>query len=356
MIRVLGFALYGPLAASTRYRLLQYQPGLRGHGVELEVASLLGDRYLQRRFEGGSLPLGEMLGAARARLRQLHAGEYDLAIVHCELFPMLPGLIERSLLARRPFIYDFDDAFQLKYRTGKWKFLSPLLGGKFETVLSAAAAVTAGNAELRRHAAACNREVVQLPTVVDTGRYRAVERARIPGEPFTVGWIGSPSTAPFLQSLVVPLATLGREAPVRLVVVGGKAPAIPGVEVIEHRWQESTELGLIRQFDVGVMPQPDTQWTRGKCAFKLIQYMACGVPVVGSRVGANIDVVAPGSGFLADSDEGWLEALRALRDDDALAKSMGAAGRAHIESGYSLAHNLPVLADLIRSVARGDAR
>ena len=355
MIRVLGLALYGPLAASTRHRLLQYQDGLRARGIELEVVPLLGDRYLQRRFEGGRLPLGEMLGAACGRLRELRTGGHDLAIVHCELFPLMPGLVERSLLARKPYIYDFDDAFYLKYRGGRFKPLSPFLGGKFEAVMSGAAAIAAGNAELQRHAEACNRHVVRLPTVVDAERYRVAMRKRVAGEPFTVGWIGSPSTAPYLQSLAAPLATLGREGPVRLVVVGGKAPSIEGIEVVGHAWRESTEIALIGGFDVGVMPQPDTPWTRGKCAFKLIQYMACGVPVVGSRVGANVDVVGPDSGFLVDSDAGWLAALRVLRDDQAMAESMGAAGRARIEAEYSLARNLPVLAKLIESVAGGDA-
>ena len=102
-----------------------------------------------------------------------------------------------------------------------------------------------------------------------------------------------------MPELVQPLAALGAEAPLRFVVIGGKAPAISNVEVVELPWQEHTEVDLINTFDVGIMPLPDDDWARGKCAFKLIQYMACGVPVVASAVGANVDVVDADCGLLA---------------------------------------------------------
>jgi len=111
MIKVLGLALYGPLAASTRYRLAQYGPGLAGLGIDLQIHRLLGDDYLRRRFAGASLPLAAILDAVFARLVALwHNDDYDDAILHCELFPRLPGWIERALI-RKPYIYDFDDAF-----------------------------------------------------------------------------------------------------------------------------------------------------------------------------------------------------------------------------------------------------
>ena len=130
--------------------------------------------------------------------------------------------------------------------------------------------------------------------------------------PFTVGWIGSPSTVPFLQLLVEPLQELALERPVRLLVVGGTAPEVSGVEVIEEPWSLEKEVSLILQFDVGVMPLPDSSWARGKCAYKLIQCMACAVPVIASPVGANVDVVSSSCGFLASSPPEWLSACRQL--------------------------------------------
>jgi len=178
---------------------------------------------------------------------------------------------------------------------------------------------------------------------------RPARRARRPE--FTVGWIGSPSTASYLQRLVAPLAALGEEGAVRFVVIGGRAPDMRNVEVTELPWSEQSEVDLINSFDVGVMPLPDDEWARGKCAFKLIQYMACAIPVVASRVGANVDVVQPDCGFLACDDRQWLDALRTIRDGVALRARMGDAGRAHVIRNYSLQRNVPVLAALIHDVA-----
>lgn len=349
MIKVLGLALYGPLAASTRYRLAQYVPGLAARGIDLQIRHLLGDDYLRRTFAGGKAPIGSLLHSGFGRLADLCGQHrYDALMLYSELFPLLPGLLERSLL-RRPYLYDFDDAFYLKYRAGRLSRLSPLLGGKFERVMAGAAAISAGSHVLADAARSHNAATHLLPTVVDTGRY--VPSMRAPSATFTIGWIGSPSTSHHLAQLVEPLSQLGREGPVHFVVIGGKAPAIPHIRVEELDWSEASEVTLINSFDVGVMPLHDDAWARGKCAFKLIQYMACGVPVVASPVGANVDVVQEDCGLLATTSDDWLTALRALRDQPDLRADMGGAARQRVEQHYSLQHNLPVLAELIRETA-----
>jgi glycosyltransferase involved in cell wall biosynthesis len=139
---------------------------------------------------------------------------------------------------------------------------------------------------------------------------------------------------------------------VRFVVIGAKAPIIANVDVVEIPWREDREVEHLNQFDVGVMPLPDDDWARGKCAFKLIQYMACGVPVIASPVGANIDVVSQECGFLAGSAEQWLRSLRLLRDNRILRLEMGGFGRTRVVNHYSLAGNLGFLAETIRQVAQ----
>jgi glycosyltransferase involved in cell wall biosynthesis len=346
VIKVLGLALYGPLAASTRYRLGQYAPGLARQGIDLDIRHLLGDEYLRRRFSGGAIPWFHLMQNGWKRLGELYSQkDFDLAILYCELFPLLPGWAEQSLLAK-PYIYDFDDAFYLKYSTGKLGIMRPILGNKFDVVMEGAAAITPGNSVLDDYARRRNNNTHLLPTVVDTDRYMPVTRSQ--NDIFTVGWIGSPSTAPYLAELIGPLSQLGKESPVRLIVIGGKAPLVPNVTVEEFGWNESTEVALINTFDVGVMPLPDDDWARGKCAFKLIQYMACAVPVVASRVGANIDVVQADCGFLANSENEWVEALRFIRDQAESGRQMGEAGRTRVEQHYSLRRNLPILTDLIR--------
>jgi glycosyltransferase involved in cell wall biosynthesis len=350
MINILGLALYGPLAASHRVRLGQYCNGLMHEGINLQVNSLLGDSYLKSRFDTGQYKAMPVIAAVIQRLRLLlKSRRYDAAILHCEMFPLMPGWLECELL-KLPYIYDFDDAFYMRYKNGSLSILSPFLGNKFDRVIKDAAAVTAGNAHLANYASSINGDVTLLPSAVDTNHFRP--RKVSENAVFTVGWIGSPSTERYLENLVVPLARFGEKTSVRFFVVGGKAPIIPNVEVLEIQWTEDTEVELINNFDIGVMPLPDDEWARGKCAFKLVQYMACGVPVVASRVGANIDLVTPECGILVDSDEEWFNGIRSLFEQSMLRQRMGTIARQRVVDAYSVEKNLPVLADVIKRVTR----
>lgn len=354
MIRVLGLSLYGPQAASHRVRLSQFQQGLASAGIDLQIQSLLDDDYLRRSFSGARPSLRGLLAAYGRRICLLRqAGRFDLAIAYGDLLPFLPSWFERQPL-QIPFIYDCDDAFFLKYRSGRLRLLQPLLGAKADRLMAAAVAVTAGNAELAGYARRFNSTVTVLPSVVDTDHFLSATPSPVENsaKPFTVGWIGSPSTAPYLQLLIEPLKQLARERPVRLLVVGGPAPTIAGVEIVEQPWSVEQEVPLIQQFDVGVMPLPDTPWTRGKCAYKLIQCMACGVPVIASPVGANVDAVHFDCGLLANSSQQWLAAFRQLAADLTLREKMGLAARIWVGERYSLRSAMPVLTGVIhRAVA-----
>ncbi len=349
MIKVLGLALYGVQAASTRYRVAQYVPGLKAGGIDLHVVPLLGNEYVKTTFGGKRYNAKALIGDYIARLARIaKQRSYDLALVQVELFPFLLGSIEARLF-RVPYIYDFDDAFFLKYRQDRFRRVSFLLKDKFAPVISRAAAVLAGNHYLAAYASQLNPATTFLPTVVDTDRYVHLPSQR--DDIFTVGWIGSPSTSVYLSALAPPLAQLGREGPVRFVVVGGRCEAIDGVEVVNLPWEETTEVSLINTFDVGVMPLFDDEWARGKCALKLIQYMACGVPAVASPVGANLDIINDSCGLLASDSNAWLGGLRRLRDDRALRRDMGLAGRHRVERFYSLRTALPVMTNAIKTVA-----
>jgi glycosyltransferase involved in cell wall biosynthesis len=350
MLKVLGLSLYGAQAASVRYRLMQYAPGLRAADIELEVHPLLGDDYVRANFSGMSVPARDILKYYLNRAVLLgKQREYDLAIVNGELFPYLPGMLESRVL-RIPYIYDLDDAFFVKYRLDRFKRVSFLLKDKFKPIISRAAAVTAGSHYLARHVRVWNSATHWLPTVVDTQRYLSVPRQT--DGVFTIGWVGSPSTSAYLPLLSEALCQLGRESPVRFVVVGGHCAPIPGVEVVVQNWNEADEVNIINTFDVGVMPLFDDEWARGKCALMLVQYMSCGVPVVASPVGANVEVVSTASGFFASSSEEWIINLRRLRDDVTLRKRMGSAARERIEMCYSLRSTLPTMTNAILSAAR----
>jgi len=344
---VLIFSLYGKVAASTRYRFLQFVPGLLQAGIEVNVDYLLDSDYLISSFSGNKISKVRICELYASRLRTLSSQrQYHCAIVGAELLPFVPGWIETFLL-KIPYIYDFDDAFFLKYKQPRFRYIASMLENKFDSIISRASIVLAGNTFLAAHARSLNPRTQILPTVVDLDRYRCSPFSQ--ADKFTIGWIGSPSTSVYLAEIKAPLARLAAESQVRFVVVGGHCESIPNVEIVNLPWSESTEIDLINSFDVGVMPLFDNDWARGKCAFKLIQYMACGVPFVASRVGANIELVDETCGFLASAPEQWFDVLENLRDHPDLRWRMGRAGREKIEDRYSLKVALPVMVDAIRS-------
>jgi len=348
MIKVIGLALYGPLAASHRYRLRQYKKGLYENGIDLKIFHLLGDDYLKIKFSGKRVPFNLLVRSGFNRLMDLlKREEFDLSILHCELFPFLPGMIEKLLLPK-PYIYDFDDAFYLKYNSGSFKFTSPFLNNKFDKIISGAAAVTAGNNHLLSYAKNFNPKTIYFPTVVDTNVYQVGSKDR--NEIFNIGWIGSPSTSDYLKHLTAPLNEFGKKNKARLTVIGGNAPEIPNLEVQSIAWKEVEEINHINQFDVGVMPLDDDDWSRGKCGFKLIQYMACGKPVIASNVGANKDLISSENGFLVNNDFEWIQALEKIYNNSEFSNQLGKHSRKKVEDLYSLKRNLPVLSELITEI------
>jgi glycosyltransferase involved in cell wall biosynthesis len=353
-IKMLAFAKYGSRAASTRQRLLQYLPHLEAAGIDVEYQPLLGDDYVEALATGGGY---SKMRVARNYLRRMKSlltrREADLVWVYAELFPYLPGWFERlAFTSGRPVIYDCDDAFFFPYESSPRPIVRRLLGGKLEPLLSGAEACCCGNSYLRDYAGQFCEHTIILPTVVDTDIYRPVERDR--SGPLVIGWIGSPSTWPMIRTLLPLLQQLVASHGVRIHVVGAGSSAeadhFEGLELIE--WSEDTEVQEVQKMHIGIMPLPNEPWTRGKSGYKLIQYMACGLPVVASPVGVNAEIVLQGkNGFLAESQEEWLAALTRLVEDAELRRSMGHVGRERSEECYSLKSHGPRLTNLIRSIS-----
>jgi glycosyltransferase involved in cell wall biosynthesis len=148
-----------------------------------------------------------------------------------------------------------------------------------------------------------------------------------------------------------PLLIINSILKIKFIIIGGDGVFhVPGLEIIEKPWFKNTEIKEISNFDVGVMPLPDSEWARGKCGYKLIQYMACGIPVVASNVGANIDIVTPDVGYLVNNTKEWVSSLLKLFNNNELRKNMGISARRRIEAHYSLDANTEKLSKLINQI------
>ena len=350
--KVLGLALYGEQAASTRVRLSQFISPLKRYNIDLELNHLLIDDYVESLYSGNSLPVFSLVLSLFRRLRiLLRLKHYDLVIVYCEVFPFLPFWFEFLFLRKTKYIYDLDDAFYLKYRSGRRKFLRFFLGSKIENLMSHASVVTAGNEVLANHARSQNQFVHILPSVVDTNFYINLEkRHRKQEEPFVLGWLGSPSTSKYLNEIIPTLEKLSKSIDIKLIVVGGAAPKIDGIVVEQYGWNLNQEVAHINNFDVGVMPLTDDEWSRGKCGYKLIQYMSCGICTIASDVGINRDIVASDCGFITNSQEDWETSIIALYKNPNLRDEMGINARKKIQKEYSLEVNSKRLSKIIHNV------
>lgn len=352
-MRVLVLPRYGALGASSRLRMQQYVPGLRAVGWHVDVAPLLDDSYVAGLY-AGRVPVWRVVRAYLGRVRRLLASRrYDVIWVEKELFPWLPGWLDLALISRRTtLVADYDDAVFHRYDEHRLGLVRQVLGRKIDAVMRRANVVTAGNEYLARRAREAGCGCVEwLPTVIDLERYPAGKLPKTDGS-LVVGWIGSPSTAGYLKMVAPALAELGRSYPLRCVAIGARPDQLVDTPFEAWTWSEDSEVALLRQLDIGIMPLPDAPWERGKCGYKLIQYMACSLPVVASPVGVNLDIVRVGENGLLATDLGeWTAALKVLMDDSALRVRMGEAGRRQVEQEYCLQMQAPRVAKIFQDVA-----
>jgi glycosyltransferase involved in cell wall biosynthesis len=358
-VRVLLLTRYSAEGASSRIRFLQYVPHLRSSGIDVEVAPLLPDDYLSRRYSNDHPRWRSILSAYWARARRLAAsGGFDLFWIEYELFPWMPVWFEQLLGGRGlRYLVEYDDAVFHRYDEHRSAVIRMILGGKIDAVMRRALAVVAGNTYLADRARAAGASRVEIiPSVVDLTRYMPRDERR--DRPFTIGWIGSPTTARYVTIAAAGLEPAIREGAARLVLVGAGRNPVPDIPVEVVPWTEAGEADAINDFDVGVLPLSDGSWERGKCGYKLIQYFACAKPAIASPVGVNGQIVRHGeNGFLASTPAEWTSAVQALKQDPMMCQRFGHAGRALVEREYSLQVMAPRVAALLLDLrARPEGR
>jgi glycosyltransferase involved in cell wall biosynthesis len=319
-----------------RFRLEQWEPYLRQLGVEITYAAFEDPELSATLHKPGNVGrkmrlIAKAFGRRAGVVRSLRG--FDAVYLFREAALLGPPIFER-LVHRSgvPTIFDFDDAVFVPYVSPSNGYLSYLkFPTKTKTICRLATHVIAGNPYLADYARQTNPNVSIVPTTIDTEKYSTVPRKQ--NEVPVIGWSGSFSTVQHLDSLAGALKRLGRKETFRLVVIGTPVYKIDGVDVEALPWRSATEVSDLRQIDIGIMPLPDESWSRGKCGLKALQYMALGIPTCCSPVGVNSDIIQDGvNGFLAATEDEWVEKLTQLLHDQNLRQRLGAAGRATVES------------------------
>lgn len=345
---------YVSTGASSRVRVLQYLPYLENSGIQFELSPLFDEQYISDLYARRERAYLSVLRAYWRRLAVLlRRSSYDLIWLEKELFPWFPFFFDNLFLrAGKPYVLDYDDAIFHRYDLHHYSLVRNLLGAKIARLIRKSTSVIAGSHYISAYAQKAGAaRVAFLPSVIDIADYPV--RAVKTGERFTIGWIGTPITAKaYLPSVLPVLQKLATRLDFRLVLIGAGDVHAEGIEIESREWALNKEAELLADVDVGIMPLTDGPWERGKCGYKLIQYMACGIPVVASAVGENNYIVREGeNGFLARSEEEWLRAFTCLAEEPERARAMGLAGRRLVEQEYSLQVTAPRLLSILREAA-----
>ena len=358
-IRVLAISPIPEEGAGCRFRVSQYVPYLESQGFKVTIRPFYTREFFRMVYKPGHF-LRKSLGFLGLLIRRLRLfqelGDYDVVFLYREAVPAGPPWIERRIARRGlPIVFDFDDAIFLPNVSEANKSLGFLKDtSRPAKIIAFSSHVVVGNEFLADYARQFNPAVTVIPTAVDTTRFvPRPDRERVPASGPVVGWIGSPTTYHYLEKMGPLLKDAAARHPFTLKVSGaGKPVHFDGVTVQEVPWSLDREVELFNSCDVGVYPLQDHDWERGKCGFKAIQFMACGVPVVAAAVGVNRDIIRDGeNGFLASTPAEWRDKLDRLLTDKALRDRFSRAGRETIEERYSLRVTAPQLARILKQAA-----
>ena len=339
-MKILFIVPYSSEGPSNRFRVEQYVPYLEKEGIGYDISPFVSREFYRILYLKGNYfkKMVFFLAGLFRRLKDLsRLHKYGLVFIHREACPIGPPFIEFLIhMFRKPMVFDFDDAIFLSNYNPANRFYSFMkFPQKTRYIIKMSKAVIVANGFLRNYAIQYNQNVHIIPTPIDTDKFR-------PRESFNktpvIGWIGSSTTVSYLKSIYPVLGELSKRHKFILRVIGsGGSADIPGVVVENMEWSLEKEVRDFQGIDIGIYPLPDTEWARGKAAFKAIQYMATGVPVVASSVGMAKEVIKDSvDGFLVSSNMEWCDKIKRLLDDAELRRKMGIAGREKVINKHLL--------------------
>lgn len=332
---------------SQRFRFEQYFEHLRKHGVTYRVQSFLDSHNWRIFFKpGNGLAKAFILlnGFAKRISLLLVAARFDFVFIHREATPVGPPVFEwiMAKVLRRRIVYDFDDAIWMTdrghesffLRAAKWR-------SKVRKICTWSYVVSCGNLFLCDYARRFNDQVVLNPTTIDVSYHRA-QHPSSHGPTVVAGWTGTHSTLKYLLEIEDSLLQLQRRHPhIEIRVIADKAPAFTKLKARFVVWNAETEIEDLSRFDIGIMPLPDDEWSKGKCGFKALQYMALGIPTVASAVGANVEIIEHGrNGLLVKPGDSWVEPVAMLAAHEAQRRELGAMGQKTVNERYSVESNV----------------
>lgn len=350
MLDIIVFSRYDKLGASSRVRFFQYKEILNKNGINYIINPLISDNTLANKYINGRYSIFKLFIAYLKRVFQLIIIKKDkLIIIEKELFPNLPYLFEKIFLRNKKYILDYDDPVFLQQNNSS--ILNFLLNKKYDNLNQKASLIFVGNPYLESFAKLSNnKNIIILPSVIDLDHYKNIKLKK-KSSVITIVWIGSPATKKYLKSIFPVLEKLNKKHDFIFKIVGIKKISKQKFNVKTVPWKYSTEANEISMSDIGIMPLDNTPWAEGKCGYKLIQYMACGLPVVGSDIGVNNQIIDHGiNGFLTKDKNHWFEYLSLLITNPELRDQFGDRSLEKVKNIYNIKTQSKIILSSINSI------
>lgn len=302
---------YTSQGASSRYRYFLYLSRLLKNDYNLEVDSFFDTSYLNRVYSSNRKNLFKNFFSYLKRLIVVINSSDDL-IIEYELFPYMPYFFEKFLLRNKKYILNFDDNVWDNYEN------KIFLKNKYDSLVKNASGVIVANSFLMNKVN--HKNIIKIPTVIDLDDYQ--ENTISKNQKFSIVWIGTPVTYKYIKSFSNVFKELAKMIDYELLIIAKKSlesDAIDGVNMKFFDWSSSLEVKLLKESHLGIMPLQNDQFSQGKSAFKIIQYMAAGLPVIASNIGENNNVVSDGeNGFLVANEDEWINKVSLLYSDEEL--------------------------------------
>ena len=344
MPKILFICIHRPdRSPSQRFRFEQYLDYLKQNGFDHKISFLLNEKDDKIFYSPGKYlsKTRIVLQSIIKRLGEVIHPNADIIFVQREAIMIGTSFFERMFSKRRKLIYDFDDSLWIKQVSPANEAISFLKNsGKIKRIINTADLVIAGNKFLASYAASFNKNIVVIPTTIDTTIHKpSVKNA---SEKVCIGWTGSFSTIEHFKLALPFLCKIKDKYKERIwfKVIGDSGYKNKDLGIKEIQWNRQNEIEQLQEIDIGIMPLPQDDWARGKCGFKGIQYMSLGIPAIMTNVGVNKEIIEDGvNGFLAESDDEWIDKLSILIENKDRRKDMGNKGITTITEKYSVIAN-----------------
>ncbi len=358
-MKVLFIEPYPTEGPSSRYRVEQYIPYFRDSGVICQVRPFVSPAFYKILYRKGNYlkKIIYFIASSVRRFGDIFRAFYsDIVFIHLEAYPFGPPLFEWFIkMCNKKIIYDLDDAIYLGLTSSVNRAVKYLkCPSKINMIIMISGHVVTCNEYLGDYARGVNPNVTVISTSLDTSKFMPVKKAMNPGR-LTIGWIGSYSTASYLDLIKDALLEVSGRYPFVLKIIGAGDYDIgingPSIEVLRLKWELGDEIRQFQSLDIGIYPLPDDKWVLGKTGFKTMQYMSVGVPCVVSNVGRNKRIVQDGvNGFLAGTKKEWVDKISMLIENRELREKIGAAGRKTVEEKFSVKVNMPKYIEIFNNV------